>query len=101
MRKGLLLNLDQSLSVTLNDIANIPFKLILNKLGDQRVYDIRITTTAYTAMCVDLFNPDQVTNADRLSITKYVNAEGLLGQYELYLEVDNIVYPLHQSVTFQ
>ena len=51
--------------------------------------------------CVDLFNPDQVTNADRLSITKYVNAEGLLGQYELYLEVDNIVYPLHQSVTFQ
>lgn len=52
-------------------------------------------------MGVDLFNPDQVTNADRLSITKYVNAEGLLGQYELYLEVDNIVYPLHQSVTFQ
>ena len=76
-------------------------KLILNKLGDQRVYDIRITTTAYTAMCVDLFNPDLVTNADRLSITKYVNAEGLLGQYEIYLEVDNIVYPLHQSVSFQ
>ena len=37
MRKGLLLNLDQSLSVTLNDIANIPFKLILNKLHISRV----------------------------------------------------------------
>ncbi len=74
-------------------------KLILNKLGDQRVYDVRITTTPYSAMCIDLFNPD-ITDSDRLTITKYVNAEGLLGTYELYLEINGVVYPLHQSATF-
>ena len=74
-------------------------KFILNKLGDQRVYDVRITTTPYSAMCIDLFNPD-ATDSDRLTITKYINAEGLLGTYELYLEINGVVYPLHQSATF-
>ena len=50
-------------------------------------------------MCIDLFNPD-ITDSDRLTITKYVNAEGLLGTYELYLEINGVVYPLHQSATF-
>lgn len=37
MREGLLLNLDQSESATLRDIADVPFKLILNKLHISRV----------------------------------------------------------------
>ena len=75
-------------------------KLILNKLGDQRVYDVRITNTPYSAMCIDLFNPEQIKDTDKLTITKYVNAQGLHGTYEVYLEIDGVVYPLHQSVTF-
>ena len=75
-------------------------KFILNKLGDQRVYGVRITNTPYSAMCIDLFNPNQITDTDKLTITKYINVEGLHGTYKLYIEIDGVVYPLHQSVTF-
>ena len=51
-------------------------------------------------MCIDLFNPEQIKDTDKLTITKYVNAQGLHGTYEVYLEIDGVVYPLHQSVTF-
>ncbi|MDE5977257.1 MAG: aryl-sulfate sulfotransferase [Turicibacter sp.] len=89
------------LIVTGNFIEGQKVKLILNKPREQRVYDIRVTTSAYSAMCVDLFNPDQIQeDNDRLTITKYINADGLSGTYEIYLEIDTIVYPLHQSVTF-
>ena len=75
-------------------------KLILNRLNDQRVYSVRITNTPYSAMCVDLFNPEAIADQDRLAITQFVNAEGLTGTYEIYLEINNVIYPLHQSVTF-
>ena len=51
-------------------------------------------------MCVDLFNPEAIADQDRLAITQFVNAEGLTGTYEIYLEINNVIYPLHQSVTF-
>ncbi len=75
-------------------------KLILNKLGEQKVYDIRVSSKAYSAMCVDLFDKEQIKDNDRLSVTKYINAAGLSGTYELYLEIDGTLYTLHQSVTF-
>ena len=75
-------------------------KLILNRLGDQRVYSVRITTTPYSAMCIDLFNPDALTDENQLMITQFINAEGLSGTYELYIEINNVVYPIHQSVSF-
>ena len=75
-------------------------KLILNRLGDQRVYSIRITNTPYSAMCVDLFNPEAFDDKERLAVTQFVNAEGLTGTYEIYLDINHVVYPLNQSVTF-
>ena len=75
-------------------------KFILNKLGEQKVYDIRVSRKAYSALCVDLFDKEQIKDNDRLSVTKYINAAGLSGTYELYLEIDGTLYTLHQSVTF-
>ncbi len=75
-------------------------KLILNKLADQKVYDIRVSSKAYSAMCVDLFDKEQVQENDQLSVTKYINATGLSGTYNLYLEIDGDLYTLNQSVTF-
>ena len=81
-------------------MKGIKVKLILNRLGDQRVYSVRITTTPYSAMCIDLFNPDALTDENQLMITQFINAEGLSGTYELYIEINNVVYPIHQSVSF-
>lgn len=75
-------------------------KLILSKFGDQRVYDVRVSKTSYSAMCIDLFNASDVTDRDFLSITKYINAEGLSGTYQLYIQIDGEVYKLNQKVTF-
>lgn len=75
-------------------------KLILNKLADQKVYDIRVSSKAYSAMCVDLFDKEQVQENDQLNVTKYINATGLSGTYNLYLEIDGDLYTLNQSVTF-
>lgn len=76
-------------------------KLILSKFGDQRIYDIRVSSTNYSAMCIDLFNPANVANSDVLSITKYINAEGLSGTYKLYIQIDNELYTLNQHVSFK
>ncbi len=51
-------------------------------------------------MCVDLFDKEQVQENDQLSVTKYINATGLSGTYNLYLEIDGDLYTLNQSVTF-
>ena len=51
-------------------------------------------------MCIDLFNPDALTDENQLMITQFINAEGLSGTYELYIEINNVVYPIHQSVSF-
>ncbi len=75
-------------------------KLILSRWNDQKIYDIRVTSTPYSAMCLDLFNPDQVLENEVINIIKYINAEGLDGSYHLYLEIDGIVYNLYQTVTF-
>ena len=75
-------------------------KLILSRWQEQKVYDIRVTNTPYSAMCLDLFNPDQVLENDFISIIKYINADGLNGTYHLYLEIDGEVYNLFQTVSF-
>lgn len=75
-------------------------KLILSKLGDQRVYDIRVSKTSYSAMCIDLFNASDVNDGDLLSVTNYINAEGLSGTYQLYIQIDGNVYKINQKVTF-
>lgn len=75
-------------------------KLILSRWQEQKVYDIRVTNTPYSAMCLDLFNPDQVLENDFISIIKYINADSLKGTYHLYLEIDGEVYNLFQTVTF-
>lgn len=75
-------------------------KLILSQWNDQRVYDIRVTSTPYSAMCIDLFDKDLVLENDQISMTKYINAEGLNGTYQLYIEIDGEVYNIFQSVNF-
>ena len=51
-------------------------------------------------MCIDLFNASDVNDGDLLSVTNYINAEGLSGTYQLYIQIDGNVYKINQKVTF-
>lgn len=41
-----------------------------------------------------------VNDGDLLSVTNYINAEGLSGTYQLYIQIDGNVYKINQKVTF-
>ena len=60
--------------------------IILNSPFSQKNYDVRISTKPYTALCVDVFNKDELT------VTKYINDEGLSGKYYLFIKINGTIY---------
>ena len=60
-------------------------------------YYTRISKKPYTALCVDL-NTEEDSNG--LSITKYINQEGLKGKYSIYLEINGNLYNTNSYVEF-
>ena len=52
----------------------------------------------YTALCVDIFSEEETENG--ITVTKYINAEGLSGKYSVYLEVDGKLYNSGEYVMF-
>ncbi|MGL4337864.1 MAG: aryl-sulfate sulfotransferase [Turicibacter sp.] len=76
-------------------------KLILSKPFNKKVYDIRVSSHAYAAMCIDLFNANSDLPKDTLSVVKYINDEGLSGTYSIYIEIDGHTYNLGQSVQYK
>ncbi|HAX73472.1 MAG TPA: aryl sulfotransferase [Firmicutes bacterium] len=75
-------------------------KLVLSQWNDKVIYDIRVKKENYSAMCIDLFNKNTDPNAERLHVTKFINAEGLSGTYQIYLEIDGVLYETDQHVKF-
>jgi len=44
----------------------------------------------YTALCVDVFSEDE--NQNGLMVTKYINKDGLRGNYSVYIEYNGKLY---------
>ena len=61
---------------------------------------MRITDKAHAALCVAVFDEEANEDEEELTVTRYVNSEGLNGKYDLYLEVYDKVYNLHKQVSF-
>ena len=53
-------------------------------------YNVRISKRPYTALCVDIFTEEE--NQNGIQITKYINKDGLRGNYSIYLEYNGKLY---------
>ncbi len=63
-----------------------------------KVYNVSISKKPYTALCVDIFSEEETENG--ITVTKYINSEGLSGKYSIYLEVDGKLYNSGEYVMF-
>lgn len=75
-------------------------RLVLKQGLEQKYYKMRITDKMHAALCVAVFAEEENANEDDLTVTRYVNGEGLSGKYDLYLEVYDKIYDLESQVSF-
>ena len=73
-------------------------EIILDNTFNKKVYDMIISKKPYTAMCVDIFNEEEKENS--ISVTKYINDEGLKGKFYIYLKINGTVYDTDLYVTY-
>ena len=64
--------------------------IILYKNMNLNIYKVPISKKPYTALCVDIFTEEE--NEKGITVTKYINKDGLKGKYKIYLEIDGTVY---------
>lgn len=70
--------------------------LLLVKGRNVKEYEMRISKKPYTALCIDLFTPNETDNT--LEIEKYVNKKSLKGSYQIFLKIDNVLYNTNYSI---
>jgi hypothetical protein len=75
-------------------------RLVLVKGLEQKYYKLRVTDKAHAALCVAVFDEHENENQEELTITRFVNGEGLSGKYDVYLEIYDTIYDLRQQVSF-
>lgn len=75
-------------------------RVVLVKGFEQMYYKMRITDKVHAALCVAVFQEEENADADDITVTRFINGEGLDGKYDVYLEVYDKVYNLHQQVNF-
>ena len=73
-------------------------KLTLYQNMKRYTYDLRISKKPYTALCVDIFTEKE--NKEGITVTKFVNAEGLGGKYSVYIEINGDMYDTERFVEF-
>lgn len=64
--------------------------LVLAKDGEIKEYDIPVSVRPYTALCINIFTTEETEKT--LELYKYINKDGLDGEYEIYLEIDDVLY---------
>ena len=74
-----------------------PVNIILYKDMMKNIYSMRVSKTPYTALCVDLGNEDDDEN---ITATKYINKEGLIGKYTIFIEIAGTLYNTNEYVRF-
>ena len=57
-----------------------------------------VSKKPYTALCVDIFTEEETENG--ISVTKYINQEGLDGKYSIYIELNGVLYNTGEYVEF-
>ena len=72
--------------------------VILYKNGTKNIYNVSISKRPYTALCVDIFTEEETKEG--ISVTKYINEDGLSGKYSIYVEVDGTIYNTNSYVEF-
>lgn len=72
--------------------------VILYKDMMKYVYPMRVSKTPYTALCVDLGNNSN--DEENIDAVKYINADGLIGKYTIYIEIDGTLYNTNKYVEF-
>lgn len=80
-------------------IKNTEVYIILNSLFEQKVYQVVVSQTPYTAMCIGIFNTD--ANDEKLNINYYVNEENLSGNYNIFLKIGKKIYNTGEFVHFE
>ena len=73
-------------------------EVLLYKNGLMKSYEVPISKKPYTALCVDVFTEEETENG--IVVTKNINAEGLKGQYAIYVKIDNTLYNTGRHVEF-
>lgn len=79
---------------------NSNVRLVLKKGNESKYYKLRITDKAHAALCVSIFSEEENESEDELTVTRYVNGEGLSGTYNIYLEVYDQIYDLDTKIKF-
>ena len=72
--------------------------VILYKNGIKNGHNVSISKKPYTALCVDIFTEEETKEG--ISVTKYINEDGLSGKYSIYVEVDGTIYNTNRYVEF-
>lgn len=72
--------------------------VILYKDFTYNYYKLNISKHPYTALCVDILTEDE--NENGIVITKYINKEGLKGNYSIYVEIDGTIYNTNKYIKF-
>ena len=73
-------------------------KVLLYKDLKVNYYYISISKKPYTALCVDVFTEEETEKG--LTVTRYINQEGLKGKYSIYVSIDGKVYNTEEYVNF-
>lgn len=73
-------------------------EIILDNLVDKKTYPLVISKKPYTAMCIDVFNEEEKKNG--ISVTKYINDEGMNGKYYIYVRINGKTYDIDKYVTY-
>lgn len=53
-------------------------------------YNLKVSKRPYTALCVDIFTEEE--NQNGILVNRYINKEGLRGNYSIYLEFNGKLY---------
>lgn len=73
-------------------------KVVLYKEGNSKIYNVPISKKPYTALCVDIFTEEE--NKNGIEVIKYINKEGLKGDYSLYIKIDGKTYNTGKYIKF-
>ncbi len=73
--------------------------IILSKNGVNSYYNLNVSTRPYTALCVDIFV--DIDSENGIRGYKYINEEGLEGNYNIYIELNGKIYDTLSKVVFK
>ena len=61
-----------------------------------KIYNVPISKTPYTALCVNVF--DEKEQEEGIEVTKYINKSSLFGKYSIYIEIEGKLYNTNKYI---